>query len=78
MSVGASAGYLYSSRQKLKSNGDKNKTRDDFTLNKWKLAYIGELGLGPVVLYGSYATESMWDKGLDQTPYTVGIRISRL
>jgi hypothetical protein len=78
LSVGASAGYLYSSRQKLKSNGDKDKVHDDFTLNKWKLSYIGELNLGPVVLYGSYGLKSMWDKGLDQTPYTVGIRISHM
>jgi hypothetical protein len=78
LSVGASAGYLYSARQKFKGNDDKDKVHDDFTLNKWKLSYIGELNLGPVQLYGSYGMESMWDKGLDQTPYNVGIRISRL
>jgi hypothetical protein len=78
LSVGASAGYLYSSRQKFKGNDDKDKVHDDFTLNKWKLSYIGELNLGPVVLYGTYGMESMWDKGLDQTPYTVGIRISHM
>ena len=77
LSVGASAGYLYSSRQKFKGD-DKEKIHDDFTLNNWKFSYIGELNLGPVTLYGSYAMESMWDKGLDQTPYNVGIRISHL
>lgn len=75
-SAGVSAGYLYSSRQKIKINGDKKKLHDDFDLEKWKLSYIGELNLGPVRLYGSYAMNNMWDKGLDQTPYNVGIRLS--
>jgi hypothetical protein len=71
-SGGLSAGYLYSSRQKI----NKGKLHDDFDLRKWKLSYIGELNLGPVKLYGSYAFKSMWEKGLDQTPYNVGIRLS--
>lgn len=75
-SAGVSAGYLYSARHKTKINGDVNKTRNDFELKKWKLSYVGELLLGPVKLYGSYAFENMWDKGLDQTPYTVGFRLS--
>ena len=76
VSGGVSAGYLYSSRQKFKVGDNKDKNHDDFDLRKWKLAYIGELGLGPVRLYGSYAMKSMWEKGLDQTPYNVGVRIS--
>jgi hypothetical protein len=76
-SAGVSAGYLYSSRQKIKdSDGNKTKFHDDFDLNRWKLSYIGELNLGPVKLYGSYAFKSMWAKGLDQTPYNFGIRLS--
>ena len=74
-SAGISGGYLYSSRQKIK-NGDVSKLRDDFDLRKWKVSYIGELNLGPVRLYGSYALKSMWEKGLDQTPYSIGIRLS--
>jgi hypothetical protein len=76
LSAGVSGGYLYSSRQKTKDNDDKDKLHDDFDLRKWKLAYIGELTLGPVRLYGSYAMKSMWEKGLDQTPYAVGLRLS--
>lgn len=76
LSAGVSVGYLYSARQKIKDNGDKNKLHDDFNLEKWKVSYIGELSLGPVRLYGSMATKSMWSKGLDQTPYNVGIRLS--
>ena len=70
-SGGISAGYLYSSRQKI----NHSKLHGDFDLEKWKLSYIGELNLGIVKFYGSYAFKSMWTKGLDQTPYNVGIRI---
>jgi len=77
VSVGMSAGYLYSSRQKTKtSEYGKQKTWDDFDLRPWKLAYIAELQLGWVKLYGSYATQSMYKKGLNQVPYNVGFRIS--
>jgi hypothetical protein len=77
LSVGVSAGYLYSSRQKFKGgSGDKYKSRGNFDLEPWKISYIAELQFGPVKFYGSYATKSMFDKGLDQTPYNVGIRFS--
>jgi hypothetical protein len=77
ISAGASAGYLYSSRQKTITEADgKEKERDDFDLRPWKLSYIGEISLGPVKLYGSYAMQSMFEKGLDQQPYNVGIRLS--
>jgi hypothetical protein len=75
-SAGVSVGYLYSARQKIKQDGDKTKLHDDFNLEKWKVSYIGELTLGPVRLFGSMATRSMWERGLDQTPYNVGIRFS--
>jgi hypothetical protein len=75
-SAGISAGVLYGSRQKTKLGSDVNKVKDDFDLERWKLSYIGELSLGPVKLYGSYAIKNMWAKGLDQVPYTVGFRIS--
>lgn len=75
-SAGVSAGFLYSARYKSKNDGHVNKTKSDFELDRWKLAYVGEILLGPVKLYGSYAFKNMWEKGLDQTPYTVGFRIS--
>lgn len=77
LSVGASAGYLYSSRQKfISGETGKQRVKDDFDLRPYKLSYIGELQLGPVKLYGSLATQSMFEKGLDQVPYNVGIRLS--
>jgi len=74
-SAGASIGYKYSSRQKFKSDEfGKEKTFNDFDLEPWKISWIGELQLGWLKLYGSYATRSMFSKGLNQIPYTVGIR----
>lgn len=76
ISAGISAGYLYSARQKIKDGGDVDKIKSDFDLRKWKISYVGEVSLGVVKLYGSIATKSMFEKGLDLTPYTVGIRFS--
>jgi hypothetical protein len=44
-------------------------------METWKISWIGELELGWMKFYGSYATRSMFSKGLDQIPYTVGIRL---
>ena len=76
ISGGISAGYLYSSRYKSKTNNDVSKVKSDFDLESFKLSYIGELSLGPVRLYGSYAMKNMWEKGLDMTPYNFGFRFS--
>jgi Outer membrane protein beta-barrel domain len=75
-SIGASAGYRYSSRQKFKSHEfGKQKTFNDFDLQPWKISYVAELELGWVKFYGSYAVKSMFSDGLNQIPYTVGIRL---
>jgi hypothetical protein len=76
-SAGVSAGYLYSARQKIKAGDDKDKIRGNLGLEKWKTSAIAELSLGPVRLYGSHGLGSLWEKGLDQRPYNVGLRLSR-
>jgi hypothetical protein len=77
LSAGVSVGYLYGSRNKQKSSDrGKHKNRGDYDFEKWKFSYIGELGLGPVHLYGSYSPNSIFEKGLNLMPYTVGIRFS--
>jgi hypothetical protein len=68
---------LYSARQKIKTKDDKDKTHGNLGLEKWKTSAIAELSLGPVRLYGSHGLGSMWEKGLDQRPYNVGLRLSR-
>lgn len=76
-SVGASAGYLIGSHTKQKSDErGKEKVRGDFDLNKWRFAYVGELALGPVRLYGSYSIQPLHDHTLKQYPYTIGLRLS--
>jgi len=76
-SAGMSVGYLYSARQKMISEArGKEKVKNDFNLEPWKVAVIGELNLGVARFYGSYALNNMFRDGLNQTPYTVGIRLS--
>jgi hypothetical protein len=79
MSVGMSAGYLLASRNKQVS-GDrgKQKYKGDLALEPWRLAAIGEIGLGPVRLYGSYSLNQLQKTytRMEQYPYTIGIRFS--
>lgn len=77
VSVGVSAGLLYSARQKQKSDErGRQKVRTDFNLERWKLAYVGELGLGPVRFYGSYAITPLHKYGVEHHPWTAGVRFS--
>lgn len=76
-SAGMSVGYLYSARNKTETNDEgKEKAKDDFELEKWKLSYVAELSLGPVRFYGSLARKGMYERGLDVTPYNFGFRFS--
>jgi hypothetical protein len=77
LSAGVSAGYLYTARQKLISDErGKEKIKNDFNLEPWKISAIGELNMGAIRFYGSYALNNMFRSGLDQTPYNIGIRFS--
>lgn len=79
VSFGVSAGYLYSQRNKQKSDAyGKKKNKGEYDLDKFKIAYIAELGLGPVKLYGSYSTKSMYEHDLNIRPYTFGFRLIHL
>ena len=77
LSVGVSAGYLYSQRNKQKSaERGKFKNKGDYDLEKFKFSYVAELGIGPVKLYGSYSPKSMYEHSLDIRPYNFGVRLS--
>lgn len=77
MSVGVSAGYLYSQRNKqVSSERGKLKNKGDYDLERFKLQYVAELGLGPVRLYGSLSPKSMYEHSLDIRPYNIGFRFS--
>lgn len=78
-SAGVSAGYLINSRNKQISGiRGKEKIKGDFNFEPWRVAAIGELGLGPVRLYGSYSLNRLQKDitRVEQYPYTVGIRFS--
>jgi Outer membrane protein beta-barrel domain len=76
-SVGVSAGYLIRQRNKQNSNErGKQKNQGDYDLERFKLSYIAELGLGSIRLYGSYSPKSIFEKGLDIRPYSIGVRFS--
>ncbi|MEI8075999.1 MAG: hypothetical protein WCH78_14720 [Bacteroidota bacterium] len=79
-SIGMSAGYLIDSRNKqISGERGKQKINGDFSFEPWRLATIGEIGLGPIRLYGSYSLNKLQKDitRVEQYPYSVGIRFSR-
>lgn len=77
VSMGVSAGYLYSQRNKQKSTErGKLQNKGEYGLEKFKFSYIAEIGLGAIRFYGSYSPQSMYEKSLDIKPYNIGIRFS--
>jgi len=76
-SFGVSAGYLYSSRNKQANDNRGTKTLSgDIGISNWRWSYVGEIGLGPVRLYGSYSINPLHKDVLKQYPYAFGIRFS--
>lgn len=80
-SIGMSAGYLLQSHTKqISEERGKRKVNGNFDLNNFKLATIGELGIGSVRLYGSYSRTNMFDEKLtnfDMNPFAIGVRFSK-
>lgn len=79
MSAGLSAGYLLASRNKQISNErGKQKVKGDFNFTPFRVAAVGELGLGPVRLYGSYSLNKLQKDitRVEQFPFAIGIRFS--
>lgn len=78
-SIGMSAGYLVKSRNKqISGERSKQKTNGDFSFEPWRLATIGEIGLGPIRLYGSYSLNKLQKDitSVEQFPYAIGLRLS--
>ena len=77
LSFGVSAGYLYSQRNKQKSDErGKLKNKGEYDLEKFKFSYIAEAGIMGIRFYGSYSPKSMYQHSLDVRPYTIGLRFS--
>jgi len=78
-SAGVSAGYLISSSNKqISAERGKQKEKADFYMEPFRLAAIGEVGLGPIRLYGSYSLNKMQKDitRVEQFPYAIGVRLS--
>lgn len=79
-SLGMSASYLLQSHTKqISDERGKKKVDGNFNLNNYKMAAIGELGIGGIRLYGSYSMTNLFDKNLtyfDMAPFVIGLRIS--
>lgn len=76
INVGASVGYLYSSRNKqISDERGKQKIKGNFNLKPWKVNLVGEMGFSGIKLYGSYSPTSMYKDGPDIRPYTIGLRL---
>jgi hypothetical protein len=77
MSLGVMGGYLVKAKTKQISK-ERGKVRkvDDFNLNKSKFSLTGDIGYGPVKLYANFALTPLHDYGLEQYPFSVGIRLN--
>jgi len=80
-SIGMSAGYLWNAKNKqISGERGKEKFRGNFNLNDWRIATIGELGVGAVRLYGSFANTNLFNanqSAIDMQPFAVGLRFSK-
>ena len=80
-SIGINPGYLVQSHTKqISEERGKKKVNGNFNLNNFKMATIGELGIGSVRLYGSYSMTNLFDKNLthyDMAPIVIGVRFSK-
>ena len=80
-SIGMSAGYLWNGKNKqISEERGKEKFRGNFNLNDWRIATIGELGIGSLRLYGSFANTNLFNKNqsfIDMQPFAVGLRFSK-
>lgn len=76
LSAGVGGGYLIKSWQKMNIDRQRSKIKSEYNLSPWKLSYVAELGLGAIRLYGSYSPKAMHQYGVDQRPYTIGMRFS--
>ncbi|MEO8712912.1 MAG: outer membrane beta-barrel protein, partial [Parafilimonas sp.] len=75
-SAGVSAGYRIGTHSKqISDERGKVKNHDDFDLRSWMVAYVAEIGLGPVRIYGSYSMNTLFEDA-KQYPYTIGFRFS--
>ncbi|HTN46762.1 MAG TPA: hypothetical protein VL098_10485 [Flavipsychrobacter sp.] len=74
--VGVTGGFRVNSLQKqISDERGKQKNRDQFNFNNFNACVTGEIGIdGYVRLFGSYQLTNLYESGLQQHPYTIGVR----
>ncbi len=78
-SAGISAGYFIGGRNKqISAERGKQKIKGNFDFEPFRIAAIGELGLGPVRLYGTFSLNKLQKDvtKMEQYPFAVGVRLS--
>jgi hypothetical protein len=77
LSAGGFAGLLLGANFKTKVKGNKDKVRDNFALNTFRYGLRTEVGYGPLIFYGTYTLNNLFDKdkdgGYEVTPFSVGL-----
>lgn len=74
VAAGGTFGYLIKDRTKQISEArGKVKNSDEFNLQNYRVGLRGELGFGPITLYGSYSLTPIHQYGLKQYPFSIGI-----
>ena len=77
-SIGVSAGYRMNTHTKqISDEFGKEKNHDNFNMDPWLLAYVTEIGIGPIKVYGSYDINPLFQSA-KHYPYTIGLRLSSL
>ncbi len=75
-SAGISASYRAGTHTKqISDERGKVKNHESFNLNDWMVAYVAEIGMGPVRVYGSYSMSTLFEDA-KHYPYAVGLRFS--
>lgn len=79
LSAGGFAGLLLGANFKTKERGDKDKVRDNFGLNTFRYGLRGEIGYGPLIFYGTFALNELFEKdknnGYEVNPFAIGLVI---
>jgi hypothetical protein len=76
ISFGPTFGLLVKSRTKqISSARGKVKNNDPFNLENFRFGLRGEIGFGPVTLYGSYSRTPIHQNGLKQYPFSIGVEL---
>jgi hypothetical protein len=79
LSAGGFGGLLLGANFKTKVKGDKDKVKDNFGLNTFRYGLRGEIGYGPLIFYGTFTLNHLFDKDKDNgykvNPFAIGLVI---